>query len=89
MRYAVVLLAVFSLVLVGCGGGTPEEKMEKATACVADGDFDKAIDICKGLIEDEEVSEEIKAAAKTLQLGAEAKKAAADAAKALEDAVDG
>ena len=89
MRYAVVLLAVFGLMAVGCGGGTPEEKMGKASEAFTDGDFDKAISICKDLCEDADTPAEIKASAEALIGTSEAAKAAEEAKKKLEDAVSG
>jgi hypothetical protein len=83
MRYAVVLLAVFGLVLVGCGGGTPEEKMEKAKAALEEGDFDKAIDLAKDAADDEGVDEAFKAAADLFVGTAEAAKKAAELAEDL------
>ena len=89
MRYAVVLLAVFGLMVVGCGGGTPEEKMEKAKEAMAEGDLDKVIDLCKSICEDEDAAAELKAAAEGMKGAAEAKKALEDAAGDLEEAIGG
>ena len=89
MRYAVVLLAVFGLMVVGCGGGTPEEKMEKAKAAVADGDFDKAISLCKSICEDDEAAAELKAAAEGMIATAEASKLAKEAEEKAKELLGG
>ena len=67
---SLMLILAFAMVFVAGCGGSPEKKFEKAQAAVEKGDFDKAIDICTKLLEDESLSDDLKA--KITKLSAEA-----------------
>ena len=78
---SLMLVLAFALVLISGCGGSPEKKLEKAQAAVEKGDFDKAIDICTKLLEDKDLSDDLKAKITKLSADAGVKKAAEEAKK--------
>jgi hypothetical protein len=66
-----LMLAFVMAVAVGCGG-SPEDKLAKAQAAADDGDFEKALEICQDLLNDEDLSDELRAQVETLKEACEA-----------------
>jgi hypothetical protein len=71
---SMMLVLAFAVVLVAGCGGTPEDKLAKATDELAAGNFDKAISICEDLLKDEDLDAALKTQVDALLKSAEAKK---------------